>query len=139
MKHLSGELGVYPDPARLDSGNGAEEIRNRYVGRVGSLIGHFGTFGSGIGTLLRERMPAIMASRFAPSLLLLGRGSERFRQDFTGEYPELSDRLYAAGFVSRVKQLLNDEHERHRLGACAKSLYEERFALKHTIATLRGR
>ena len=41
------------------------------------------------------------------------------------------------GIVDKAKSLLTDASERGRLNAAGKALYEDRFALKHAIATLR--
>lgn len=40
--------------------------------------------------------------------------------------------------VNETRALLADEAKRHRLSAAARTLYRDRFHLKHTIAALRG-
>jgi hypothetical protein len=36
-----------------------------------------------------------------------------------------------------LKRLIGDEEERRRIGSAGKRLYDERFALRHTIRVLR--
>ena len=150
----------------------------------------------------------MLASRFKPSLLLVGPDSLPFRDRLADCYPAWSDRVHAAGYVAstalgaylaacdlfvqpypdgitsrrtsamaclsqgapivttrghlteafwndsgavalaevddplaftgHVERLLTDEAERQRLGARARTLYDARFALRHTIAALRS-
>lgn len=43
-----------------------------------------------------------------------------------------------ATLVNETRALLNDEAKRQRLSVAARTLYQDRFHLKHTIAALRG-
>lgn len=74
-------------------------IRRRYAADEQLLVGHFGSFGPAVAALLEQRLPAVMEDRLRPSLLLLGAGSEGFRDVFLARYPDWSDRVHAAGYV----------------------------------------
>jgi glycosyltransferase involved in cell wall biosynthesis len=79
------------DPAR------AAEIRSRLLsGGSRWLLGHFGTYGPAISDMLRAIAPALLA-RGDRTLLLLGRGSDRFAADLLREKPHLSASLVAPG------------------------------------------
>jgi glycosyltransferase involved in cell wall biosynthesis len=84
--------------ASADAG-AAAAVRLKCVDEGRVLIGHFGSYGSAVATLLDERLPAIMDSSFAPSLLLLGAGSDRFREQLLARHPSWSARVHATGFV----------------------------------------
>lgn len=77
----------------------ATAIRMKYVAESRHLLGHFGSYGSAVTELLLERLPPIMDGRFRPSLLLLGSGSERFRQALISQRPWWSERIHAAGYL----------------------------------------
>jgi glycosyltransferase involved in cell wall biosynthesis len=81
-----------------DEGAGSTAaIRLKYAdGRP--LVGHFGSYGSAVTSLLAERLAPIMEGRSAPSLLLLGAGSERFREALIGRHPSWYGRVHAAGY-----------------------------------------
>jgi glycosyltransferase involved in cell wall biosynthesis len=67
------------------------------------LVGHFGTYGPAVATLLEARLPAIMDARERPSMLLLGAGSDAFRRRIAAERPEWADRIQATGHVSAAQ------------------------------------
>jgi hypothetical protein len=76
----------------------ASAIRARY-GAGRPLLGHFGTYGSAITTLLMDRLTPVLDGPFAPSLLLLGSGSERFRDALIARHPSWAPRVHAAGYI----------------------------------------
>ena len=75
-------------------------IRLKYVADGRHLIGHFGSYGDAVTSLLFARLPQVMESSFAPSLLLLGSGSERFRVELIERHPSWATRVHAAGYLS---------------------------------------
>ena len=78
-----------------------ETLRNRYLPAEGMLLGHFGTYGNLISGLLRILLPAILSSTSSRNaVLLLGRGSETFREDLIQSHPELTGRVHATGGLS---------------------------------------
>ena len=78
----------------------AAAVRLKYVADGQHLIGHFGSYGGAITSLLFERLPHIMEGTVTPSLLLLGAGSERFREALVERHPSWSARVHAAGYLS---------------------------------------
>jgi glycosyltransferase involved in cell wall biosynthesis len=61
---------------------------------AGPLIGHFGSFGTGlIAGLLHQILPIILAAD--REMLLLGRGSGEFTAEFGRRHPELASRIHA--------------------------------------------
>jgi glycosyltransferase involved in cell wall biosynthesis len=71
----------------------------KYVSDGQHLIGHFGSYGADVRSLLYERLPAIMESAHAPSLLLLGEGSDRFRVALLRRHPSWAPRVHAGGYL----------------------------------------
>lgn len=65
----------------------------------GFLIGHFGTFGSLITELLENLVPALLRGVDA-SLVLLGTGSEKFRERLVRLHPDLAERIHATGYMT---------------------------------------
>ena len=78
----------------------ATAVRLKYATGEARLLGHFGSYGAAVTALLRERLPAIMDSSLMPSLVLLGSGSDRFREDLIREHPNWSPRVHATGYLS---------------------------------------
>jgi hypothetical protein len=83
-----------------ESGVSAAAVRLKYVADGQHLLGHFGSYGAAVTSLLLDRLPRIMDGRFTPSLLLLGAGSERFRDALVERHPSWSSRVHAAGYLS---------------------------------------
>jgi hypothetical protein len=75
-------------------------VRLTYATEDAHLLGHFGSYGDSVTTLLLERLPAIMEGALTPSLLLLGAGSERFRQALIRQHPNWESRVHATGYLS---------------------------------------
>ena len=73
--------------------------RRRYATDEQLLVGHFGSFGPAVTSLVEERLLAVMDNRLSPSLLLLGLGSERFRHGLLARHPSWAERVHAAGYV----------------------------------------
>lgn len=63
------------------------------------IAAHFGTFGGLIRPLLAASLPVLL-ERSSCRVLLLGRGSERFRASFVNEHPCYEPRILAAGELS---------------------------------------
>jgi glycosyltransferase involved in cell wall biosynthesis len=78
----------------------ATAIRLKYAAEGRHLLGHFGSYGAAVAGLLLERLPPIMNGPLKPSLLLLGAGSEQFREALIELRPWLQDRVHAAGYLS---------------------------------------
>jgi glycosyltransferase involved in cell wall biosynthesis len=78
----------------------AAAIWLKYVAGGQHLIGHFGSYGPAVTTLLFTHVPPIMDSAFKPSLLLLGAGSEECREALVTRHPAWATRVHAAGYVA---------------------------------------
>lgn len=88
------------------------EIRQQYAPRDGQLlIGHFGTFGPPITTLLDPILVAAAEEHQQAIFLLMGDHSEEYRDALIRKYEQLAARVYAAG------KLPADELS-HHLSAC---------------------
>lgn len=82
---------VVDDPA------GVSEVKGRYLPRGGFLLGHFGTYGPPIAELLQALLPALLEGHANRTILLMGRGSERFHEAIVSSRSDLSTRLHATG------------------------------------------
>ncbi len=88
-----------------------ERIRSRYVKTGGLLIGHFGTFGSPIMSLLE---PVLLKFADTPGddvILLMGRSSHQYRDRIVHKVPALAERVHSAG-------ALNASEISNHLAAC---------------------
>ena len=81
----------------VDDPDGVQAIRARYTNGAGALVGHFGTFDRHITGLLLKAVPALMQNGKPQTMLLLGRGSEKMRDELIQQYPEIANRLQATG------------------------------------------
>lgn len=76
---------------------GAQAVRRRYAegGRI--LIGHFGTFGSLITSMLEPVLAALAADSASQVILLMGGRSEQFREELIRKQPRLASLVQATG------------------------------------------
>jgi len=81
---------------------GQSAVRRKYAGGGELLIGHFGTHGSPVTSLLDIILPALNRSRSKPVVLLLGAGSMEYRDRVVRSHPELSQTVQAAGALSET-------------------------------------
>jgi glycosyltransferase involved in cell wall biosynthesis len=92
-----------------------EDIRRRYelqgTRTHGPVIGHFGTYGTTITSILQKVIPPLLECNQRATLLLIGNGSSNFRERLISASPLLSDRIYATG-------KLNASEISHHLFAC---------------------
>jgi hypothetical protein len=98
-------IGWLPVPACITSDSAAPvpRVRSRYAREGQTLLGHFGSYGSSVTSLLEERLRALIDGPSTPSLLLLGAGSDRFREELIARYPAWADRVHAAGYVPQAE------------------------------------
>jgi glycosyltransferase involved in cell wall biosynthesis len=89
----------------------SQRIRQRYAGENGFLIGHFGTFGWPITSLLEPLLVAMAGDPIAQTVLFIGRGGEQFRDALILKEPRLANMLHAAGELA-------PQDLSHHLSAC---------------------
>ncbi len=69
-------------------------------GRQSFLLGHFGTFGPMIKSLLQGILPGLLARDSRRRAVLLGRGASAFGTNLVREVPELTGRVHALDGLS---------------------------------------
>jgi glycosyltransferase involved in cell wall biosynthesis len=87
----------------------ATAVRSGYAGRH-PLVGHFGTHGAAIRSLLGSSIPSLVDATDC-HVLLVGRRGDDVRRELIAEYPALDGRLHATG-------LLPDEAVSVHIAAC---------------------
>ena len=192
----------------LHNPEAVESIRRRYAPGGEILMGHFGTHGRPITSILEPILTTLGEEPTGQSILLIGVGSEEFRAELTNRKPALEPLVHATGalsaadlsahlaacdliiqpypdgvssrrgslmaalahgrpivstygelsapfwkesgvlalapvgdvapFVKLVRELSRDASARERMGRAAKKFYDERFALSHTVRSIRG-
>jgi glycosyltransferase involved in cell wall biosynthesis len=196
----------------VENSGAIQEIRRKYTRDGSALMGHFGTHGTLVTSLLEPILVALADDPVPQPVLLLGLKSEKFRDELIRKHPSLEARLKASihatgalapeqlswhlsacdlmlqpypdgvssrrtsvmaglshgkpvvttsgiltedlwmssgavaiapagdtsGFLRLARGLRENRVERERLGARAKRLYDDRFALERTIQTLRS-
>lgn len=88
-----------------------EAVRLRYATGKGVLIGHFGTYGASIVKLLEPILAVWAKDPPNEAILLIGKGSDRFRRRLIEEHPQLSSLIHATG-------ILKADEISHHLAAC---------------------
>jgi hypothetical protein len=63
-------------------------------------LGHFGSYGREVSALLEERLASIMSSEASPAVLLIGAGSDAFREGLVARRPEWTSSIHATGYVT---------------------------------------
>ena len=92
-----------PIPSGIPVQTGAEAIqavRRKYAEPGGILIGHFGTYGGPITQMLEPVLLTLAQERTNQSILLMGSGSERFRESLVRSHPQLSGIVRATGALT---------------------------------------
>jgi len=102
-----------PIPGCLEPGEAVDTatVRARYAAPDRPVVGHFGSHGTAITSLLDACVPALMANRSQPSLLLLGADGPLYRDALITRHRDWRDRVHAVGF-------LDDQALAAHLGAC---------------------
>lgn len=91
-----------PMPSNIPVVNDREGIAavRRNYSPTGPLVGHFGTFGSGITNLLDKILPALLDEVPAAHTILIGRNGERYATAIARRHPELAPRIHASGALT---------------------------------------
>jgi glycosyltransferase involved in cell wall biosynthesis len=77
--------------------NFTESVRRHYVSHDGVLVGHFGTYYPQITEVLESVIPQLLINNSKATMLLLGRGSEEFRNHLCLNNPQLTKQIHATG------------------------------------------
>jgi glycosyltransferase involved in cell wall biosynthesis len=93
-----------PIPSALDQPqqNAIAAARARRGAEHACLIGHVGTYGSLIATLLDAFLPELLRSTGDARLLLIGAESDAYASGFLSKHPEFRERVVATGPVDAV-------------------------------------
>ena len=71
--------------------------RSRFAISDCALLGHFGTYGPLVTARLSPALQAILSTQTDVRVLLIGRNSEKFRDDFVRDHPAHAARVFATG------------------------------------------
>jgi len=75
-------------------------LRREYASDWRPVIGHFGSYGRDVSSLLEERLAAILEHESMPSVLLIGAGGNAFRETLLSRNGGWASRVHATGFVA---------------------------------------
>jgi glycosyltransferase involved in cell wall biosynthesis len=99
-------LSVIPVPSsipRSDPALDGGQVRARYLTRgTAALVGHFGTYGDHVATMLRTIVPRLLTAAPDVTLLCIGPGSERFAAGINDAHPGFGERLKGTGRLAAV-------------------------------------
>jgi glycosyltransferase involved in cell wall biosynthesis len=79
---------------------GINAIKSRFAADGSPMLGYFGTYGPLMADSLMRIFQAVLSQNRELHLLLLGRGSEAFRERMVREHPWSAGRTYGAGELS---------------------------------------
>ena len=90
-----------PVPSNLPRADAAtvDGVRRRYVAGKGGLVGHFGTHGTLVTSLLDDAIGLAAEANPTAHFLLIGSGSEAFRSALVTRNRGLTDRVNATGLL----------------------------------------
>jgi len=91
---IPSNIAVHDDPS------GVQEVRRRYVDRDGFLIGHFGTFGPPVISVLEPILLELARDRGRQTILLMGLGSEEYQRALVQKEPDLGGVVHATGSLT---------------------------------------
>jgi len=91
-----------PIPSVLSNAeqSSAMEIRGGCHIGSGPIVGHFGTYSPAVAEALTRVLPAVIERGRAPHVLLIGVGSEQFRQRLCRDHPHLLTCIRATGALA---------------------------------------
>lgn len=91
-----------PVPGCVGSGESeaSNSVRRAYASDDQCLIGHFGSYGDAVSDLLEARLCSLVDRCPEAMVLLIGAGSDRYRESLIERHPSLSSRLHATAYVA---------------------------------------
>lgn len=87
-------------PTSVEPGRVAELRRQLLGDHASVLIGHFGTYGAHVASLVQAVVPRLLAERPERRLQLFGRGSQASAAELCARHPALASRIGATGALS---------------------------------------
>jgi glycosyltransferase involved in cell wall biosynthesis len=153
---LEPALARSPQRVALLLGRGGERLRDELLGRAPGLEGRIHATGGlpapelschlSACDVLLQPFPDGVNGRQSSMAAALAHGCAAVTTEGENSEPVWRESAAVAlapvgdvpAAVGRVEELLGDAEARARLGAAARSLYESRLALRHTIAALRA-
>lgn len=95
------KIRLLPIPSNVPQADAQEAAKMRAsilgADSQGKLVGHFGTYGKWVGSLLLPILTELLRSRGDVHLLLIGDGSQEFRVRILTEFPNCARRVTATG------------------------------------------
>jgi len=79
---------------------GTPAVRARFAMPDSGLLGHFGSCGPLVAARLRPALGKILSIQKDARVLLIGRNSETFRENFVREHRALASRVFASGTLT---------------------------------------
>jgi len=103
--------------------------RSRFAISDSGLLGHFGTYGPLVAARLTPALQAILSTQTDGRILLIGRNSEKFRDDFVRNHPAHASRVFATGLIPEFDVSIH-------IGACDVMLqpYPDGITSRNTSA-----
>jgi len=92
-----------PIPSVVESLPASVSMQERGTGSAQFIVGHLGSYGDEVSSLLLARLAPIMESVTKPGLLLIGARSEAFRDALIAQFPVWAARVHATGRVSTTE------------------------------------
>ena len=91
-----------PVPSSLQTADSAaiNKVRTRYAPANECLVGHFGTHGSLITSLLVDAIPLLAEANPGARFMLIGSDGEKFRSALAARHRRLADRVSATGTLN---------------------------------------
>jgi glycosyltransferase involved in cell wall biosynthesis len=77
-----------------------ENLRKTLTPDASPIVGHLGTYGSPVTTLLERVLPEVLRQSDRARVLLIGAGSDRFGAAFARRHPRWVDRVAATGSLT---------------------------------------
>jgi len=92
-----------PSNVRIADQAGPIQVIRRKYAQDSLLIGHFGTFGSAIVSLLEPVLVSLTDRGSLPKVLLMGQGSQKFLGELVARRPQLAGKVCATGTLTETE------------------------------------
>jgi hypothetical protein len=92
-----------PSNIRVADQPGAVQAVRRQYAQESLLVGHFGTFGTAVTSVLEPVLVSLHERGSLHKVVLMGRGSQKFLGELIGRRPELADSVFATGALTETE------------------------------------